>query len=329
VGQRDRAWALAAGALAGASATVRALGVVLVAAIVIFVLATPPAVWWQRLARAGAATAGACVLIGSYMVVQHQEAGFVGLTRAGGWNLYARAATFADCDRFTPPKGTRVVCEDIPEDERTGPNNYLFDYARSPAVLAFGTPFNAKTEDSRKLGDFARQAIIHQPLDWLRQAFTEDLPRYVVSDHRFRGGQGLSFDDLQESLVSGFQHAETQNLIGTYYSTHGEYLNSGRLDAFRSYERGTRVTGVLFVLLALPALASVLAPRELRRGGLLFGLVALVGILGPPLSLYYDARYAIPAFGPLASTAAVGGAALTERVLRVRAGRRGRVATQA
>ena len=332
VGERDWAWALAAGALAGATVTVRAIGVFLVGVLCLWLVASPHASWRRRLARAGAALAAAGLLVGAYVVAHESETGHTGLTRGGSWNLYGRAGPFADCSRFDPPAGTRALCQGRPERDRPGPNSYIFDTASSPAIRAFGTPFAATQRAHDRVGAFARAAILHQPLDWLDQALTEDLPRYVSSDRVVRPGGGLSFDGLRETLVTGTQGAETAALIGTYYTTSGttHFFHQGRFDMFRSYEEVTRVVGVAFVMLAVLALAGlVLGGEALRSGAFLFGAVALVSILGPPLTLFYDARYAIPAFGPLAAAAAVGGAALTGRAAAVRRSRSGRARSAA
>ena len=309
VGERDWAWALAAGALAGASATVRALGVFVVGALVLCLLAAPAAPWRRRLVRGGALLAAALVPLGAYVVQQDRQSGYAGLTPAGSWSLYGRVAPFADCDRFDPPEGTRRLCQTKPEDERPGPNTYIFDPRRSPAIRAFGTPFEATQENSDKVARFARAALIHQPFDLVDHVVTEDLVRYYSADRVARPGAGLGYDGLRDSLVSGFQKPHTALRISQYYTTSGELFRASRFDAFSSYERATRVSGLVFVVLALLAVAApVLAPRDLRRGAWLFLAVALVGVLGPLVTLFFDARYAIPAYGPLAAAAAVGGA---------------------
>ena len=319
-GERDWAWAAAAGVVAGIAVTVRTLGLLLLAAAALAVVVTPADGWRRRVARASTALAAGAVIVGAYVVVHEQETGYTGLTRAGGWNLYGRVAPFADCDEFDPPAGTRTLCEARPPDDRPGPNSYIFDGAESPAVREFGNLFETTQAENDKVESFARAALRAQPLDWLDHVVTEDLVRYVSSEHLTRAaGQGLTFDGLQETLVSGPVGGQTMTLVSTYYSTSGQYLHQGRFDAITSYERATRPVGVLFVALALLALLGLaLARGRLRAGALVFTAVALVSIVGPPLTLFYDARYAIPAFGPLAAAAAVGGAALMARVAAAR-----------
>ena len=315
-------WALAAGLLVGMLATVRTLGVVLAGALVVWFVLASGGPWRARLLSGVAVVAGSLVVIGAYVIAQHADNGHTGLTRAGAWPLYARVATFADCDKFTPPKGTHALCQDVPEDERPGPNAYLYD-VNSPGVLILDGPYSSTSEQRERLSSFTRAVLLHQPLDWLRVAITEDVVRYVSSDRTIRkSGYGLSFDGLQGNLITGPLVPYAAQVIAGWYSTTGQHLNKGRFDAFLSYERATRVVGPFFVVLAMLALAGLIfATGPLRAGAWLFALVALVSILGPPLLLFYEARYAIPAFGPLAAAAAVGGATLTARAREWRLGR--------
>ena len=51
-----------------------------------------------------------------------------------GWNLYARAAPFADCSKFTAPAGTEILCEQRPPSERPGPFGYVWDLEVDPSA---------------------------------------------------------------------------------------------------------------------------------------------------------------------------------------------------
>ena len=61
------------------------------------------------------------------------------------------------------------------------------------------------------------------------------------------------------------------------------------------------------LLLLLSLLAPVLNRGEKRRVSLLFLLVTVTLLAAPVFISEYDYRFTIPAFGPLAATAAFGG----------------------
>ena len=80
-----------------------------------------------------------------------------------GWNLYARVAPFADCRKFTPPDGTAILCEATPAIE---PARAI--WLRLGSGIGSQKTFRAWTKTGRKLGEFAKRAIIHQPWDYVR-----------------------------------------------------------------------------------------------------------------------------------------------------------------
>lgn len=314
------AWGLAAGLLAGYGATVRTFGLGLVPLVVLWLLLAAPArERARRLVPGAAALLGAVLVLGAYVVGQERKTGFTGYTQAGNWNLYGRAATFADCQAFTPPRGTSVLCEKRPPAERESANTYIFSTTDSPAIKAFGVPFYAGRKANERLGAFARAAFLHQPLDWLGLVVTEELPRYWNPDRSFRRGQGLGGDALVEALTSP-SAGQAAAIAAKYWDTQGTFLRRGLYNRLVDYEEVTRVRGVLFVVLVVLAGLAPLLARP-RRGPLLLFLLTLAGLLGPPLFLYFDARYTVPALGPLAAAAAVGGAALSARIGERRARR--------
>jgi len=76
---------------------------------------------------------------------------------------------FADCSKFTPPKGTRVLCERTPPERRANPGAYVLTAGYSPGIKHFRGPFDGTSEDNRKVGAFARAAILGQPFDYLEK----------------------------------------------------------------------------------------------------------------------------------------------------------------
>lgn len=169
-----------------------------------------------------ALAATAAVIMGRYVFGQRQETGYTGWTPTGMWNLYGRAAPFADCNEFTPPRGTRRLCEAKPPSQRGGPAQYVYDISQSP----------------------------------------------------------------------GLRHSSP------------------------SPERRPRVK-VLVLLVAGPLAAADL---RMRLGALLLSGMAVLLVLTPLATLYYNARFTIPSFGVIAAAAAIGGWLIRRRI----AGRRPR-----
>ena len=91
-----------------------------------------------------------------------------GLGASPGWYLYARAAQFADCSRFTPPAGTQALCEDRPTGRAARPSLLHHQPERARAQLRPLRPHDDL------LGTIGQAAILAQPGDYLdnvRHAF--------------------------------------------------------------------------------------------------------------------------------------------------------------
>ena len=267
------------------------------------------------------ALAGALAILLSYAAAQDDQAGYFGLTRAGLWNLYGRVAPFADCRQFTPPKGTAGLCETTPGSKRPGPDTYVF--GSSPAIRAFGGPFNAKRSSDDKVAAFARAAILGQPLDYLH-AIVKDMYRYISPDSFNVPGAGLSATGFVDQNLL----LQAPRQLTPYWQTSGYRIDASSERSLSSYERHTRVQGALMVILALLALAAPFLARGRReRVGATFLTVTAAGSLVLPVaSYYYDARFAVPAFGVLAAAAGVGGFGLVRALVPLAARRFPRLA---
>ncbi len=102
--------------------------------------------------------------------------------------------------------------------------------------------------------------------------------------------------------------------VTQWYDTVTTEASSGLLDTMTGYERHTRVEGIVFLALLLLAVLGVPFARGAQLTvGILLAAIAAATLLTPVLYLYFDARYVIPGYGPLAAVAAVGAAALRER----------------
>jgi hypothetical protein len=290
-------WAALAGLGAALSTLMRLGGGYLVVAVLLAVLLERPT--WRRRGLALAATA-ACALvpIAGYAAAHDASTGQFGLTRASSWNFYGRVAPFADCTRFSPPRGTDVLCESKPPSRRYGPFSHIFG-GDSPGVIYLGGPYGPHS-GTDKVNSFARQAVLNQPLDYLG-AIGTDVRRYVAPDCCNRPGFGESAD----SLLDKFLLLKVPLDLQPDWSSSGYAVNGGSMDTLVWIERRTRLDGVWFVLLALGALAGPLLARGGRRTyALMWSGLAALALLAPLATFQYDARIVTPAFGLLAAAAA-------------------------
>jgi 4-amino-4-deoxy-L-arabinose transferase-like glycosyltransferase len=327
---RTPAWPAVAGGLAAAAATVRVVGLALLPVLVLWLLLAQRTPVRKRLLAGLACAAAGVAVIGAYYAVEDDAIGTTGLSRNGVWNFYGRVAGFADCSEFTPPPGTRPLCERTPPSRRIGNELYVFDTQRSPAVRTFGIPFHATPDKTEKVAAFARTAAIHQPLDYLR-VVGRDMLRYVDPDHASGPGRGSTYAGMvgPEILFNPLFAPEVERAARSYYGPDqsGYHVDSGLLDALKDYESKTRVQGPAIALLALLSLAGPLLARgRLRSAALLFSLAAWALAIAPVASFWWSARTSIPVFGPLGAAAALGGwatwCALAPRLPRRSPGRR-------
>jgi hypothetical protein len=315
----DGYWAAAAGLLAGTGAIVRTVGLPLVAGLVAWLLIGPLRPRRRRFVLAGIAAACAIVVLGSFVIAQNRLTGYTGLTpRAGVWDLYGRVAPFADCSKFTPPAGTRVLCESKPRSERPRVEQYEYDPAVSPAVQAFGFPGLSTQADNEKVAAFARAVILHQPLDYLEAVgkgmfgYTQPLPPHGL-DLELGDGYEHFFHNV---LFDSNRNEEARVTVLPYYQRIDHYQVHASLMRFLfHYERATRVNGVLMVvLLLLSLLAPFVTHGYTRRAVALITVLAWISLVTPVATHWWDARLTVPILGPLAAAAALGGWALVQTV---------------
>jgi hypothetical protein len=301
-----------ASCLLGASCLVRNIGQIVLPAVAAGILIS----WWRSpalLARALLATLlPAVAILVTYVAAAKLAHGYAGLTDMGGWNIYGRVATFADCSRFEPPKGSEGLCETLPASERPG----TFYYGNSPKAPAgkFDLPnalFGFYRLDPRKnelVRQFAVRAITHQPLDYAR-AVAFDAARYVAPsiDRRPMAGPGPSWYDFRSANLWDSDDWLEHMLTNRYRDARIRWRSS-LLAALGGYASIVRFNGVV-VLLALGASVAGLTLTKDRLGrAVLVMLVAaaLALYLLPVIMSSYDYRYGFPAQVPLGWAAVLG-----------------------
>ena len=298
---REWEWLAFAGLLAGLAIAVRPAGFLLPLGIALWIATWPGRGLRLRAAHAALVPVVAAVPVMAYFFA-HDASRYhhFGFARGEGWSIYARVAEFARCDRFEPPAGTRLLCEESPPSARPSANYYLYGGpAASPAARLYtGIP-----NGSAQLRAFAVRAIVHQPLDYGRVVLRDTL-RAAGPSHWRRRGMGETTPDLIAELRDPYREGFALAAIPRYWSTRG-FLRRN-VSFLESYGRRARVEGLLTGIFAAVTMLGLVASRgRLRRGVALFGSAALALLVGPAATLFYSVRYATPAYGPLAAGAAL------------------------
>jgi hypothetical protein len=269
----------------------------------------------RRVRHTAIAAACGATILGGYAVVQHGQTGYWGLTTpAGAWNLYSRVAPFADCHKFRPPPGTAALCESTPPARRkTTVDEYAYT-AASPAVRAYSWgdgPYTATPRENRQLASFAKAVVVHQPADYAK-TFLEGMVAYVAPIRiEFRNRTVLAPDDqafFHHNLFAPGTLATAVKDDLPYYGVQKFHEDRPLMSFLFAYESVARVTGPLMAAMMLLSFFALFAPagRPRQVARLLF-LIAWVSLIVPPATHQWDARYTIPALGPLTAVATLGG----------------------
>ena len=155
------------------------------------------------------------------------------------------------------------------------------------------------------MGAFARTAIVHQPIDYLKLVGI-DLGRYVVPSfggHRlddYVGPSGITFRLTHPEI-----DPQTRHEVTAYYGAPRapSYAAARRM---ADYQDVLRLSGVVMVALLILALAGTLAARGTIRWLMLLLLGASLELIVVPALTHSEWRYVVPAEGPAAAAAALG-----------------------
>jgi hypothetical protein len=320
---RSRWRLVAAGVLFAVSATVRHISLPFALFVAVWVAWDHVGPLRERLRVAALLLVPALIVLGCYLGVARLEHGYAGFTDMSGFNLYGRVAGFANCKDFTPPAGTRGLCNDVPPGRRT---EGTFYYTYNPASPFYRAGLVPTTPDASIAGRFARAAIEQQPLQYLKTV-VKDLARYVapyaITAPKDSGSSpgGMSF----ANTVPQNQGATPAQLASQYsveYSQVDHALPSqGIRELLGGYQEIFRLNGFAIALLALTAIAGLWLTRDHIRRGLVLLMVLAVYLYVAPVALSsYDVRYGVPPGLILAAAAGIGAWGAVDR-LRGRPGR--------
>jgi hypothetical protein len=285
----DLRWLAVASALLMYAGMCRTVGFVALPVLFLYVAISVKATIRVRIRALSTVVLPALVLLGVYVGAFEVSGGrYLGLTDMSGWYLYARAAPFADCDRFTPPQGTQQLCESEPEQERDGSLGYQWDLnSRGRKAMEFGP------RTSATVGAFAREAIIHEPFSYLK-AVVIDLGRYVdpqIGEERpysalthetqsFANSDPVSRRLVEEIMSHGYEGATAQVAGGGILSVYQELFRVGGL--------------LIAAAVILTLLGMAIARGPLRLGIVLFGATGMLMYLIPAATFAYEVRYGMP-----------------------------------
>ncbi len=314
-GARTPVWAALAGLTLALANTVRVVALPLMLVLLVWLLLGSGGAWRRRLiASAVSLVCMACVLT-PYVVLQHKHTGYWGLTTpAGAWNLYSRVAPFANCKKFTPPPGTSVLCESTPPSQRkAGVEQYTFDSELSPADRAFGNgagPFASSQASNRKISEWTRAVILHQPFEYLETVFESVLAYVAPVDVVFSSHNEIGYDYYNfyhQVLFEPQQQEIARQTRLNYYGVDGYKVNHSLVNFLLEYETHSRVYGLLMAVLMLSTFFAPFLPRgRPRQVGVLCFAMAWVALVTPAAGHTWDARAAIPPIGMVGAAAALG-----------------------
>jgi hypothetical protein len=258
--------------------------------------------------------AGAVPLV-MYLAWYDRAHNRIAFNNSSGVFLWARTMSFADCAVIKPPPDERGLCPDQPLGDRMSASLWIWQLG-SPIQRMPDTRFSPET--NALAGNFARRAILAQPLDYANAVldsfaltFTWDRPPHPNLGMSRRYQFGLAWNNwdhgkraVQVVLV------QREYTGGKLAGTHMVHPFSTIMIAYQKvmYLRGTMV-GILLLLGLGAVIRSWLAGGYRRRrdfGGpaLLPFLTGLAIVLVPPITADFSLRYIVPAVPAISIAAA-------------------------
>ncbi len=316
-----------AGLAIGYATVVRSVGQPLLVVVLVAMLVRR--VGWRRLVTLLVA---GIVPIAAYMAWFHGTYGKYALTESSGTFLYSRVSTFAECSKINPPADTRALCDPTPTHLRPLSQEYLWANNELWPDNKVTTPLynlNNSTDTSLRFTPkvngmaekFARDAILAQPLDYLRVVVHDTLHTFGWNrqpDPNNYYGNGAAFQFVSGATLNGLipwwaTPYKNDPAAMLTYQARQDFGGSGlgqthavqpwqRL--LQIYQRYFYLRGTLLALIMLIGAAGVVA-RWRRWGGvgLLPWLVGGLLIVLPPMTAGFSYRYVLAAL-PAACLAA-------------------------
>jgi hypothetical protein len=269
--------------------------------------------WPQRTLAAAALVAALVVPILGFSQWQESRTGRFGLTRNGVLNIYGRVGPWADCTKFTPPKGTEFLCETSPVSSRRGHEYYTF--GPSPATRRYTVgqlKLVLSPEGSKQISAWSKAAILGQPFTYLRAVARES--RRIIDPDAAPGmpgqpvaGYGLGPMNYHPLLISKAPDIGVLPIVAANYGEDAANLHRGDVIWFMRYETASRFHPLeMALLIALALMAPFVTRGPERRAAWLLMPTAVLLLVMPVAVSIYEWRYIPPTLGFLVAAAAIG-----------------------
>ena len=276
--------------------------------------------------------------IAGYMTWYHGFHGQYALDSSSGVFLYSRVSAFAECSKMHPAQKLLPLCDPTPPAQRPSSQEYLWATSTPLFKITNGNQFSKKANSLA--GAFAKDAIMAQPLDYLKTA-AEDTARTFTWDRTpsdlTGSGPSFQFQRKETPLTSNpslwwvlYYRQDKASLLRYAGPGYGQPSAVQPFAGFLiGYQKIFYLRGAMLGVILLLGAAGVIA-RWRRWGGLAllpWGVGVLLVVL-PPMTAGFSYRYVLAAV-PVACLGA--GLALTREPRGPRkavqaAGRAGRAA---
>ena len=306
------AWAdMTAGLLLAVSATIRPIGVPLLALYICYLLLRRPR--WRVV---GLTLLASALPLAAYLAWFYASFHIVNFTMSNGIFLWSRTMSFANCSVITPPADEAALCP--PSGHRFGASSYIW-VAQSPLNKIPGARFSAGKNALAQ--DFAVRAITAQPggyavavlhdfmlsFRWNRSPHPS---AYTASKYQFATAESLWAPPRMPTPGGGTVRTDQHAYAGPASTATKAYEPYAGF--MRGYQRFVYLHGTLLGIVLLIGFAAIVRSwagggiRRLRDWGgpaLLPWLTAIGLLLIPVATADFDLRYVVPV-APLACVAA-------------------------
>ncbi len=283
--------AVLAGGLFAAAAMTRAVGLLVVIPVLVAVL-----VLRLRPVRAAALAAAFLLPVVAYASAFKVANGTFGLTDYSGRYLYGRVVEWVDCGEFSVPAHERPLCPGEYEELE-----WVYQYLWTQRSPLYDVELPSGESRNDVAGDFARRAVLGQPVTYVRNVVGDSLLTFSPTKHERTGEFRVSQWQFQtEFPIPNQQRGWTvEPPRGHVHGPTDGKVNEGAAELLKTYQRFGYVPGPILAACALIALAGALGLGRAKHAGLraptaVFLTLGFVLCVGSVASTMFAWRYQLP-----------------------------------